>query len=155
MSQHWRNICHVLHNIIRYMTNPLWQSIQIDRFDNLDFICLTYDIRCFWLILIYLIWRSFNFTKTNSSFLVNLFLMMKNIFIPWNLQECADLPEPLFWMQNQLFIDDWQTMFRSQSFAFVIHGRNGSIPLLQTLSVRLQIKPCNWLENRLKINLDC
>ena len=68
---------------------------------------------------------------------------MEDCVVPGNLKEVTDLPEPLLRVQDHLLIDDRQAVLGTQGFAFIVHCGYCSVPLGQTLSVGLQIKPCN------------
>ena len=44
-------------------------------------------------------------------------------------------------MQHQLFVMHFQTVIWPQLIALIVHGRDGRVPLGQTLPIRLQVEP--------------
>lgn len=66
--------------------------------------------------------------------------MMQYWFTPRQIQEPKNLLHPFSRMQNELLVGYSKAPLRSQFPALIVHGLNGSIPLLQTLTITSEIK---------------
>src|SRR6218665_626602 len=76
----------------------------------------------------------------DSSRFVYELLVMKHDVIPWNIEECKDLPELVLRMQHQLLVEHRHALARPGLHAQKVHALHRRVPLLQTAPEVLQIE---------------
>ena len=66
--------------------------------------------------------------------------MVKNSFVPGQVEELDDLHHPLPGMQRQLLVVDGEAACGAHPQALRVHVLHGHVPLLQAVAVALQVK---------------